>query len=450
MENILCISPIDGRYNSKTVELEKYLSEFALIKYRILVEIKWLLFLAQKNIINEKISEKEAKEIEKIATEFSVPDAKRVKEIEATTNHDVKAVEYFLREKFKKLSLPRLNPYIHIFLTSEDVNNTSYALMMTDALNGVYYKKLDELVLKLNELANKYKATAMLGHTHGQLATPTTVGKEFKVFEFRLKKLEAALKQIRLCAKFGGTVGNFNCHKLASQEIDWMAVAEEFIVSLGLEYNPVSTQIECHDTLCVVLSYIKVINGVVKDLNSDMWLYISNGYFVEKMKAGEVGSSVMPHKVNPINHENSMANTEIANGLIDALVNNLPVSRMQRDLSDSSKLRNLGVILGHAIVSLSETVRGLSKIEVHNEVIDAELDKNYTVLAEAVQTVLRKNGEQNAYELLKGLSRGKVLSKADLDEFVEKLDISSEDKQKLINLSPRTYIGLASEIVDKY
>ncbi len=450
MENILCISPIDGRYYAKTHELEAYLSEYALIRYRTVVEIKWLLFLSKKGIISEKISTKEKERIESITRKFSIDDAKRVKEIEAITNHDVKAVEYFLREKFAGLGLDRLNPFIHIFLTSEDVNNTSYALMMTDALNNVYFKKLDELVLKLNELAVNYKATPMLSHTHGQLATPTTVGKEFKVFEFRLKKLENALKQIKLCAKFGGTVGNFNCHKLVSQETDWMAVAEEFILSLGIEYNPVSTQIECHDTLCVVLSYIKVINGVIKDLNSDMWLYISNGYFIEKMKAGEVGSSVMPHKVNPINHENSMANTEIANGLIDALVNNLPVSRMQRDLSDSSKLRNLGVILGHSVVSLSETIRGLSKVEVHSEVIDAELEKNYTVLAEAVQTMLRKNGEQNAYELLKRLSRGKVLSKKELDEFVEKLDISSEDKQKLINLSPKTYIGLASEIVDKY
>jgi len=451
VSSILNISPIDGRYASKTKDLQNYLSEYALIKYRTQVEISWLIFLANKKIINTSISKKEAEELKNIIVNFSVSDAERVKEIEKTTNHDVKAVEYFLREKFNELNLGHLNPFIHIFLTSEDVNNTSYSLMMQDSLYNVYFKKLFELITTLNDLSFKYKDTAMLGHTHGQIATPTTIGKEFKVFYYRLNSLYNSLKQVKLCSKFGGTVGNFNCHMVACPEVDWLSIAEEFVTKvLGLSYNPVSTQIEPHDTLCVALSYIKIINNIVKDLNSDMWLYISNNYFVEKMKEGEVGSSVMPHKVNPINHENSMANTEVANGLIDALVNNLPISRMQRDLSDSSKLRNLGVILGHCVVSVTETIKGLNKIVINEEKLSSQLSENYTVLAEAIQTMLRKNGVANAYELLKGISRGKVLTKQDLEEFISTLPIPQEDKQTLINLTPSTYLGLSSKIVEKY
>lgn len=447
MEEVLNVSPIDGRYAKKTRVLSPYFSEFALIKNRTVVEIKWLLFLADKKFIDESISPSEREKLLGICKNFSLEDAKRVKEIEATTNHDVKAVEYFLREKFDALDLGRLNPFIHITLTSEDVNNTSYNLMLSGGLNDVYVPSLEKLILKLHSLADEYAGTAMLGHTHGQVATPTTVGKEFKVFEYRLNAILNRLKQIKLTSKFSGAVGNFNAHVVAYPEARWVDIASEFVNSLGLEYNPVTTQIESHDTICLILSHIKILNNIVKDLNSDMWLYISKNYFHEKLKSGEVGSSVMPHKVNPINHENSMANVELSNGLIDALVNNLSISRLQRDLSDSSKMRNLGVIFAHSLISLTETLRGLDKLEVNSEVITADLEANFTVLAEAIQTVLRKNKVQDAYEKLKALSRGKTLSQNELQEFVSTLQIPDSDKQKLMYLTPETYTGLAEQIV---
>lgn len=303
MENILCISPIDGRYNKKTSVLSPYFSEFALIKYRTQVEIKWLLFLLDKKIIDESITKAEKTQILKISDEFSVQDALKVKEIEKTTNHDVKSVEYFLREKFTEIGLSKLIPFIHIFLTSEDINNTSYNLMLKDCLENVYYKKINELLILLNSLSNKYFDQAMLGHTHGQTATPTTVGKEFKVFEHRLKSILNYMQKIELTSKFSGAVGNYNAHIIAYPNCDWISLSKEFVESLGLKYNPVTTQIESHDMVCLVLNHLKSLNGIIKDLNSDMWLYISRGYFHEKLKQGEVGSSVMPHKVNPINHE---------------------------------------------------------------------------------------------------------------------------------------------------
>ena len=289
----------------------------------------------------------------------------------------------------------------------------------------------------------------MMSHTHGQNATPTTVGKEFKVFSFRLKSIIKLINKLKLRSKFSGTVGNYNCHIIAFPEVNWIKETKEFINSLDLEYNPVTTQIESHDILCVLLSYIKVINNIIKDMNSDMWLYISRGYFSEIKKDLEVGSSVMPHKINPINHENSMANIEISNSLIDALVNNLSISRMQRDLSDSSKLRNLGVIFSHSLVSIKETIIGLNKIIVNKELLNEELDKHYEVLTEAIQTVLRKNKVPKAYELLKGISRGKELTKDSLHEFIKSLDINENDKNVLLNLTPNKYIGLSTIIVDK-
>ncbi len=448
MSQIFNISPIDGRYAKKTQILSPYFSEYALIKFRVITEIKWLLFLAEKKIINENISETEKDKINLIAESFCKADALRVKEIENETKHDVKAVEYFLREKLNSLNLSKLNPFVHIMLTSEDTNSISYALILSGALEDVYFKNINNLVSMLGELSKKYSNTAILGHTHGQPATPTTVGKEFKVFEYRINNILNTLKQIKVCAKCSGAVGNYNCHIIAYPNIDWINLSKEFVESLNIQYNPITTQIESHDVLCLILSHIKLINNIVKDLNSDMWLYISRGYFYEKLKTGEVGSSVMPHKVNPINHENSMANTELSNGLIDALVNNLQVSRMQRDLSDSSKLRNLGVIFAHSIISISETLVGLNKLEVNQALISEELENNYVVLSEAVQTVLRKNGIENAYELLKGLSRGKELSKQQLNDFVKSLNIPESDKAILTALTPNTYIGLAKEIAE--
>ena len=448
MNELLNISPIDGRYHEITKVLNPYLSEYALIKYRTLVEIKWLIFLSKKKIIDQ-ITNKEEKLLTNIVDNFSLDDSERVKEIESETKHDVKAIEYFLREKFNDLHLEKLNTFIHILLTSEDINNVSYNLMLKDALDTIYYPNLQELIDKLNELAKVNKSIPMLSHTHGQAATPTTVGKEFKIFAYRLESLYHNLKMIKLRSKFSGAVGNYNCHVIAYPDIDWIDVTKEFIESFNLEYNPLTTQIESHDILCLLLSHLKIINNIIKDLNSDMWLYISRNYFYEKKQNKEVGSSVMPHKVNPINHENSMANIEISNSLIDALVNNLSISRMQRDLTDSSKLRNLGVILSHILISLKQTMIGLEKVMVNEEYLKEELEDNYVILSEAIQTVLRKNKVGNAYELLKDLSRGKKLTKDELQEFIKKLPIKKEDKENLLTLTPSTYLGLSTIIVNK-
>ena len=444
MNELLNISPIDGRYHEKTKELSDYFSEFALIKYRTIVEIKWLLFLLDKNIISEKINEEEKEKLLSIINSFNIDDAIKVKEIEKTTKHDVKAIEYFLRDKFNELNLSRLIPFIHITVTSEDINNTSYNLMIKDGLT-VYLNNLNNLVTKLDELSDNYKNVPMMAHTHGQNASPTTVGKEFS---YRLKSIVELISKLRLRSKFSGAVGNYNCHVVAYPDINWIKETKEFVNSLDLDYNPVTTQIESHDILCILLSNIKVLNNIIKDLNSDMWLYISRNYFKELKKDNEVGSSVMPHKVNPINHENSMANIEISNGIIDALVNNLSISRMQRDLSDSSKLRNLGVIFSHSLISIKETLTGLNKIIVNKEYLEDELNNHYEVLTEAIQTVLRKNKVDNAYELLKELSRGKELTKKDIENFVNKLDIPKEDKDELLKLTPSNYLGLCEEIVN--
>ena len=447
MNELLNISPIDGRYHEKTKELSDYFSEYALIKYRTIVEIKWLLYLLGKKIIDESINEDEKNNILSIINNFNLDNAERIKEIESTTKHDVKAVEYFLQEKFKEKNLERLIPFIHITLTSEDINNTSYNLMIKDGLK-VYLDNLNNLVTKLDELSNEYKKTPMLAHTHGQNASPTTVGKEFKIFSYRLKSIIELVNKLKLRSKFSGAVGNYNCHVVAYPNIDWINETKAFINSLDLDYNPLTTQIESHDILCTLLSYVKIINNIIKDLNSDMWLYISRNYFKELKKDNEVGSSVMPHKVNPINHENSMANTELSNGLIDALVNNLSISRMQRDLSDSSKLRNIGVIFSHSLISIKETLTGLNKITVNEEYLKNELNEHYEVLTEAIQTVLRKNKIDNAYEQLKKISRGKELTKEDLINFINNLDINEEDKKVLLSLTPDTYIGLCEKIVD--
>ena len=449
MNELLNISPIDGRYHEITKDLNPYLSEYALIKYRVIIEIKWLLFLLNKKIIDEKITKKEEHDINEIIDNFCINDALSVKEIEKTTKHDVKAIEYFLRDKFKDIKLSRLNPFIHITLTSEDINNVSYNLMLNDSLNNIYYPKLEELINKIDSLSNEYKDIPMLSHTHGQPATPTTVGKEFKVFSYRMKSIYSYLIQIKLRSKFSGAVGSYNCHMVAYPNIDWINVTKEFIENFNLEYNPLTTQIESHDILCLLLSHIKIINNIIKDLNSDMWLYISRNYFTEKAKKDEVGSSVMPHKVNPINYENSMANIEIGNSLIDALVNNLSISRMQRDLTDSSKLRNLGVIFSHSLISINQTLTGLSKLTVNTSLLNNELNDNYIVLSEAIQTVLRKNKIDNAYELLKDLSRGKMVTKEILQDFINNLPINNKDKDILLNLTPQEYIGLSTIIVEK-
>lgn len=446
MDELLCISPIDGRYHNSTKELNEYFSEYALIKYRVLVEVKWLLKLDK--IININFSKKEIDSLNSIINNFNIEDARKVKEIEGTIKHDVKAVEYFLRDKFNELELSSFENYIHFGCTSEDINNLAYGLMLKHGLYDSFIPNAEALVNVVAEKAKEYKAIPMLAHTHGQPATPTTVGKELAVFVYRWKSILDLLKTIKLRGKFSGAVGNFNAHIVAFPNLDWITISKDFVENLGLEFNPLTTQIESHDIICVIFNYIKSFNNITMDFNSDMWIYISNNYFKQLAVKEEVGSSVMPHKVNPINHENSMANIRIANAIFTALAENLPVSRMQRDLSDSSALRNIGVGFAHSLVSIKQSIIGFKKLSPNEDVLTRALESNASVISEAIQTVLRKNGVVDAYEKLKELTRGKEITLEAIDEFVKTLDLPEEDKAELLNLKPSNYLGLASKLVD--
>lgn len=446
MEELLCISPIDGRYHKITEGLNEYFSEYALIKYRVVVEIKWLLKLNE--VININFSLPQINALNSIIANFNTHEAKKVKEIEATTKHDVKAIEYYLRDKFDSLGLSDFKNYIHFGCTSEDINNLAYGLMIKNGLYNVFIPSAEELVDTVAKKAKDYRNIPMLAHTHGQPATPTTVGKELAVFAYRWQSILKLLRTINLRGKFSGAVGNFNAHVVAFPNLDWIKIAAEFVESLGLEFNPLTTQIESHDIICVIFNYIKSFNNITMDFNSDMWIYISHNYFNQSVVKTEVGSSVMPHKVNPINHENSMANIRIANSIFTALCENLPVSRMQRDLSDSSALRNIGVGFAHSLVSINQSIIGFNKLTPNEKVLNEDLNSNVAVVSEAIQTVLRKNGYTNAYELLKELTRGKEITLQDIQIFVQGLDIPDEDKENLLNLKPSNYLGLADKLVD--
>ena len=445
INTLMSISPIDGRYRKATEKLSEYFSEYAYIKYRIIVEIKWL----EKILNNKEIVDFKGKlnVLENIITNFNIKECEKVKEFEATTNHDVKAIEYYIREKIKGTEVEPYAHFVHFACTSEDINNIAQSLMLKDALKNILLPQMDEIVTSVETKANKLNKLPLLAHTHGQPATPTTVGKELAVFAYRWNYIKNKIMNIKLKGKFNGATGNFAAHVVA-YDIDWINFAKEFVESFNLEYNPLVTQIESHDTICEVMSYIKLFNNVTMDFNQDMWTYISRKYFKQKAIATETGSSVMPHKVNPINHENSMANIRIANSIIDNFTNNLQVSRMQRDLSDSSNLRNLGVVLAHTIISITQTIKGFAKMEPNEDVLKEDLDNNPEVLAEAIQTVLRKNKYNNAYEMLKDLTRGKNVTIESMREFVEELKINEEDKKKLLKLTPQNYTGLSSKLVD--
>ena len=442
---LLNVSPIDGRYYEITKDLEEYFSEYAYIKHRVLVECEWLKFLC-KEVLKKKI---DRNKIDSIYKKFNLTDAHRVKEIEKDTNHDVKAIEYFIREKLEDLDMSELIPFVHFACTSEDINNLAQAIMIKSFVNRKISYNAKELIDTVENMAIKTKDIPMLAHTHGQAATPTTVGKELEVFVYRWRKIARKIGSVEITGKFGGAVGNYAAHVVAYPDVNWINVSKEFVESLGISYNPITTQIESHDTLCEILSLVKLFNNVTLDYNSDMWIYISKKYFKQKAVKTETGSSVMPHKVNPINHENSMANIHMCNSLIDGMVNNLQVSRMQRDLSDSSTLRNLGSIAGYMLISIVQTIKGTLKMEVNAKVLNEELDNSPEVISEAIQTVLRKNGVDNAYELLKSMTRGKDITLEEIQQFISSLKISEEDKERLLNLTPRTYIGLSSIIVDE-
>lgn len=447
MEELLNISPVDGRYKSSTKELSEYFSEYALIKYRVIVEIKWLIKLL--GLIDIDLSNEELNKLNSIIDNFNPSEAMQVKEIEATTKHDVKAIEYYIRNKFNELNLEKYSNYIHFACTSEDINNLSYNLMIKDGLEKSFIPNAENLINIVKEKCNEWKSIPMLAHTHGQPASPTTVGKELAVFVYRWKSILELLKSIKLRGKFSGAVGNFNAHLAAFPTFDWISISKSFIEELGLEYNPLTTQIESHDMISIIFNYIKSFNNITMDFNSDMWLYISMNYFRQAVVKNEVGSSVMPHKVNPINHENSMANIRIANSIFTTLSDNLPVSRMQRDLSDSSSLRNIGVGFGHSLLSIKQTIIGFEKMIVNEEKLLADLKDNCAVLAEPVQTVLRKNGYTNAYEMLKELTRGNSsLTLENFREFINSLEINPKDKESLLALSPENYTGIANKLVD--
>jgi len=446
MSEMMAISPIDGRYRFSTKDLSEYFSEYALTKYRVIIEVKWLIKLF--DVLSIPVSEDVIVSLNKIIENFSSKESQKIKIIESTTKHDVKAVEYYLRNKLAEYNLEHYSNYIHFACTSEDINNLAYNLMIKNALSDIFIPNAEKLINTISKKANEWRNVPMLGHTHGQAATPTTVGKELAVFVYRWKSVLNLLKDIKLRGKFSGAVGNFNAHIIAYPNIDWFNVAKEFVNELGLEFNPLTTQIESHDMISIIFNYIKSFNNILMDFNSDMWIYISLNYFKQIVVKNEVGSSVMPHKVNPINFENSMANIRIGNSIFSALAENLPISRMQRDLSDSSALRNIGVGFAHSIVSIKQTIKGFSKTNINEEKLNEDLAENSAVISEAIQTVLRKNGVVDAYEQLKSLTRGASISLEELRKFINSLNISDEDKNILLNLTPETYVGLADKLVD--
>lgn len=446
MNTLLAISPIDGRYRETTENMSEYFSEYAFIKYRVVVEIDWLKYFL-KNILEEDddFSTKLAEIVEK----FDLKEAERVKEIEKITNHDVKAIEYYVREKLEEVKLEMFSSYVHFACTSEDINNIAYGKMISDFLNNILLKNIEKLIFTVKEKSKELANVPMPSHTHGQMATPTTVGKELAVFVYRWESILNFIKNIKLKGKFSGAVGNFNAHILAFPEINWISHAQKFVIEEGLEFNLLTTQIESHDIISILFGYIKAFNNITMDFDSDMWLYISNNYFKQKVVKTETGSSVMPHKVNPINYENSMANIRIANSIFDSLTNNLQVSRMQRDLSDSSMLRNIGVAFAHTIISIQQTLKGFSKVEVNETVLNDELENHPEVIAEAIQTILRKNKYENGYELLKEFSRGEKHTLKEYREFIKNLQIDEKDKEVLLNLTPQNYIGLAKKLCNE-
>ena len=445
IETLLNISPIDGRYKNITCDISNYFSEYAYIKYRVIVEIEWFKYLLkEEKIINYNGT---LDNLNKIVEKFTVDECKRVKEIEKITNHDVKAIEYYIREKVSKTEFNKYISFVHFACTSEDINNLAYNLMIKDCINNIIVKSMEELILNVSNKARELREIPMLAHTHGQPATTTTVGKELAVFVYRWNCILNKIKNIKLKGKFSGAVGNYSAHCIA-YDIDWIEFTKNFVETLGFEYNPLVTQIESHDTICELFSYIKLFNNITLDFNLDMWMYISMNYFNQKTVKTETGSSVMPHKVNPINHENSMANIHMANTIVDNFTNNLQISRMQRDLSDSSNLRNIGVMFSHTLISIKQTIVAFSKMEINTEILNRDINDNPEVLAEAIQTVLRKNGFTDAYEKLKELTRGKRVTLEEIREFILSLKISKEDKNRLLKLDPKEYIGLSSKLID--
>ncbi|MFY1027746.1 adenylosuccinate lyase [Actinobacillus seminis] len=449
---LTALSPIDGRYQDKAGALRSIFSEFGLLKFRVTVEVRWLQKLAATAQITEvpALSGEANDYLNRIVANFSLQDAERIKEIERTTNHDVKAVEYFLKEKTTALpELAAISEFIHFACTSEDINNLSHALMLKTAREEVILPEWQKLINEITRLANEYKSIPLLSRTHGQPASPTTVGKEMANVVYRLKRQFKQLQQTEILGKINGAVGNYNAHLAAYPEIDWHTFSEEFVTSLGITWNPYTTQIEPHDYIAELFDNVARFNTIIIDFNRDLWGYIALNHFKQRTVAGEIGSSTMPHKVNPIDFENSEGNLGLANAIMSHLGAKLPISRWQRDLTDSTVLRNLGVGLGYCLIAYAATCKGISKLEVNEAHLRDELNQNREVLAEPIQTVMRRYGIEKPYEKLKELTRGKRVDEQAMREFIEKLEIPAAEKARLQQLTPATYIGAAIELVEK-
>ncbi|MCW9004177.1 MAG: adenylosuccinate lyase [Gammaproteobacteria bacterium] len=448
LTELTAVSPVDGRYGSKTSDYRAIFSEYGLIRHRVLVEVRWLQALANNTAITEvpKLGEHANNILNDIAEKFSEEDAQRVKNIERTTNHDVKAVEYFLKEKIAgNEELEAISEFIHFACTSEDINNLSHALMLTEGRNQVLLNQMDEVIDSMKRLAHEHAEQPMLSRTHGQPASPTTMGKELANVVYRLQRQREQIAGVKLMGKINGAVGNYNAHLSAYPEIDWQAFAQQFIESLGVTYNPYTIQIEPHDYMAELFDAIARFNTILIDISRDIWSYISVGYFKQKTVAGEIGSSTMPHKVNPIDFENAEGNLGIANALFGHLTMKLPISRWQRDLTDSTVLRTLGMGFAHSSIAYQSALRGLSKLDINPTALEQDLDNNWEVLAEPIQTVMRRYGIEQPYEKLKELTRGKSVNQQTMQAFVETLDMPQEAKDILLAMTPANYIGNAVE-----
>jgi adenylosuccinate lyase len=444
---LTAISPLDGRYRNKSADLADYFSEFALIRYRVLVEVKWLQSLAANSGIPELANFDDAENtlLNGLVDDFGLDDAIRVKTIESTTNHDVKAVEYFIKEKLQDHeSLTNRLEFVHFACTSEDINNLAYALMLRDGRNSVMIPMMEKLIAALAELATEFADQPMLSRTHGQPASPTTIGKEIANVVHRLRRQLTQFESSSILGKINGAVGNYNAHLSAYPFVDWSVTAQQFVESLGLDWNPYTTQIEPHDYIAEIFDTLCRFNTILLDFDRDIWGYVSLGYFKQKTVAGEVGSSTMPHKVNPIDFENSEGNLGLSNALMNHMSAKLPISRWQRDLTDSTVLRNIGTGFAYALIAYQATLKGISKLELNKAAVDADVDQCWEVLAEPIQTVMRRYAVPEPYEKLKALTRGKGITEEALSEFVSRLDIPDEAKQELLSLTPRKYIGNAS------
>ena len=446
LDLLTAISPIDGRYRNKTSVLADYFSEYALIRYRVRVEIEYFITLCELPLPQLKSFDKSLFEkIRGIYKNFDVESAQRVKDIEKVTNHDVKAVEYFIKEEFDKVgNLDAYKEFIHFGLTSQDINNTSVPLSIREALSEVYVPQVEELIDQLRQFSDDWKDVPMLAKTHGQPASPTRLGKEIMVFVYRLTEQLNTLKSCKMTAKFGGATGNFNAHHVAYPSYDWRAFGNQFVSEkLGLEREQYTTQISNYDCLSAVFDAIRRINTIIIDLDRDFWMYISMEYFKQKIKAGEVGSSAMPHKINPIDFENSEGNLGIANAILEFLAQKLPVSRLQRDLTDSTVLRNVGVPLGHGMIAMQSTLKGLRKLILNEEKLTEDLDNTWAVVAEAIQTILRRESYPHPYEALKALTRtNKKMTKETIHDFINTLDVNDDIKKELMSITPSNYTGI--------